>query len=417
MSTMKASEETVAKLERVFKKIAQKLPATDDPVLMSDIHLCVSQDSGELLAYDDNDKLFLKLTVNLQEYTTSDGSKKSEEKQFPNGTTGTVKFYVQNGAKTQYYQWDGSTWVPKESKTEAASYPWISNGSNMELLLSDGMKALDLSGVRKLVRGSNTSGTSQIIVTAEMDIEFGSSEVLNVAVPGSENNGTETWAQLHYLGQISTQETSLSYSSMRASAEDKAKYYRSVKYQAVLSMDAMKIDQLGVNPLQLMQDYQENIGGNNASRIDLTAALNLANLQDIESVLKNTNGITFTLSLQRKDDDYTDNVSSASGYINFQWPDEKVKEWSWTISKDQYCNEGTIVTNNIFDGTQFTFPIKAYVFTNQKDYANYKIKLTATFSTSDNSNVTVKADDAYVVYTFACIKPLFYEPQSEGSTQ
>ena len=60
---MKASEETVATLERVFKKIAQKLPATDDPVLMSDIHLCVSQDSGELLAYDDNDNEITRCVV------------------------------------------------------------------------------------------------------------------------------------------------------------------------------------------------------------------------------------------------------------------------------------------------------------------------------------------------------------------
>ena len=60
---MKASEETVEKLERVFKKIAPKIPATDDPVLMSDIHLCVSQDSGELLAYDDNDNEITRCVV------------------------------------------------------------------------------------------------------------------------------------------------------------------------------------------------------------------------------------------------------------------------------------------------------------------------------------------------------------------
>ena len=60
---MKASEETVAKLQRVDKKIAQKLPATDHPVLMSDIHLCVSQDSGEVLAYDDNDNEITRCVV------------------------------------------------------------------------------------------------------------------------------------------------------------------------------------------------------------------------------------------------------------------------------------------------------------------------------------------------------------------
>ena len=173
-------------------------------------------------------------------------------------------------------------------------------------------------------------------------------------------------------------------------------------------MDAMQIDQLGVNPLQLVQDYQENIGGKNASRIDLTAALNLANLKDIESVLKNTENITFTLSLQRRQGDAYVDVANVSDYIAFD------TGWSWRIPKDQYYNNGAIVTNDIFDGTQFTFPIKAYVFTDQKGYANYKIKLTVSFGV--DSTVSVTDSDAYVVYTYACIKPSFYEPQTGGAT-
>lgn len=365
--------------------------------------------------YGDNDKLYLKLTVNLQEYTNS-GSE-SEEKQFPVGTTGKVNFYVNDGIK-YYYYWDGEnkTWKSTTSRTVAVSYDWASNGGNMELLLSDGTNALDLSYVRQMIKGNNDNGDSQIIVTAEMDIEFGSAEVLNVAVPGSEYNGTDTWVQLHYLGQISTQDTSLSYSAMRATAKDKAKYYRGVQYQAVLSMDAIQIDQLGVNPLQLVEDYQENINGKNASRIDLTAALNLANLQNIESVLKKTDNITFTLSLQRKNDGYIAKVSDASNYIAFDKGtfDDKKNSWSWTIPKDQYYNNGAIVTNDIFDGTQFTFPITAYVFNNQKGYANYKIKLGVSFGV--DSTVSVTDSDAYVVYTYACIKPSFYELQSGGTT-
>ena len=355
--------------------------------------------------YGDSDQLFLKFMVNLQEYTSAEGNTKSEEKQFPVGTTGTVKFYVQAGNQTTYYTWNGTQWVSQTNKTEAASYLWESNGGNMELLLSnDGKTALDLSGVRQMIKGTQSTGDSQIIVTAEMDIEFGSSEVFNAAVPGSENNGTDTWAQLHYLGQISTQKTSLSYSAMRATVEDNAKYYRGVSYQAVLSMDAMQIDQLGVNPLQLVQDYKTTIDGKNASRIDLTGALNLANLQDIESVLKNTENITFTLSLQRRQGDAYVDVANASDYIAFD------TGWSWTIPKDQYYNNGAIVTNDIFDGTQFTFPITAYVFTDQKGYANYKIKLTVSFGV--DSTISVTDSDAYVVYTYACIKPSFYEPQS-----
>ena len=174
-------------------------------------------------------------------------------------------------------------------------------------------------------------------------------------------------------------------------------------------MDAMQIDQLGVNPLQLVQDYQEKINGKNASRINLTAALNLANLQDIESVLRKTDNITFTLSLQRKDDGYSNNVNNASEYIAFKWPNAQETSWSWTISKEQYYRDGKIATNDIFDGTQFTFPITAYVFNDQKGYANYKIKLSVSFG--DGNTVSVTDTDAYVIYTFACIKPSFYEPK------
>ena len=52
------------------------------------------------------------------------------------------------------------------------------------------------------------------------------------------------------------------------------------------------------------------------------------------------------------------------------------------------------------------------MFTDQKNYANYKIMLSVSFE--NNSNVSVTDSDANVVYTYACIKPSFYEPT--GST-
>lgn len=362
--------------------------------------------------YGDNDQLFLKFMVNLQEYMKSGDNTTSEEKQFPVGTTGTVKFYVQDGTKTTYYAWNNerNEWISQDSATVAASYLWESKGATMELLLSaDGNKALDLSSVRKLIKGSNESGDSDIIVTAEMDIEFGGSEVLNAAVPGSDQNGTDTWVQLHYLGQISTQATSLNHSAMRATANDNARYYRGVSYQAVLSMDAMQIDQLGVNPLQLVQDYQETIGGRNASRINLTAVLNLTNLQDIESVLGTTDSITFKLTLQRRNGDNYEDVTGSSDYITFDKGtfSDTNNNWSWTISQDAYYKDGQLVTGSVFDGAQFTIPIKAYVFNDQKNYANYKIKLTVSFA---GSSVAITDAEANVIYTFACIKPSFYEP-------
>ena len=363
--------------------------------------------------YGDNDQLFMKLTVDLQEHTAD--SQDVSEIQFPAGTTGKVHFYIQD-VEGSYYVFDGTSWSKNQEGAEAASYDWISQGANMELLLSkDGRTALDLSGVRKLIKGNQSSGDSQIIITAEMDIDFNSQEVLNATIPGSEKNGADKWVQLHYTGRISTQAYSLGYSTVRAVAEDNAKYYRGVKHEAILSMDATSISQLGINPLELVPEYLTTINGRKASRIDLIAALNLANLQDIEGVLANTESITFSLSLTRGGKgSYETEVADASNYVGFDLSAYGSIGWSWTIPKEQFYQNGQIVKSNIFDGTQFTMPITAYVFTNQKDFANYKIKLTVSFN--DESNIQITDTDAYVIYTFACIKPEFYDPTEHTTT-
>ena len=176
-------------------------------------------------------------------------------------------------------------------------------------------------------------------------------------------------------------------------------------------MDATLISQLGINPLELVSEYQTTFEGKKASRIDLISALNLSNLQNIEEVLQNTDSITFTLSLLRGGAGNYEVVSNASDYIGFRSIsyDETQGTWSWTIPNDQFYQNGKIVKTEIFDGTQFTMPLTSYVFTDQTGYANYKIQLKVSFHGS--STVAVTDTDAYVVYTFACIKPEFYEPR------
>lgn len=55
MAPNKAGNATLTNIERFINKIAQKFPPVDEPTLMTDIHLTISQDSGELMAFDDND--------------------------------------------------------------------------------------------------------------------------------------------------------------------------------------------------------------------------------------------------------------------------------------------------------------------------------------------------------------------------
>ena len=61
--TMKATEQTNLQIERFLKKIAQKYPSCPEPSILTDIHFRVSQDSGELLAYDDDDEEITRCVV------------------------------------------------------------------------------------------------------------------------------------------------------------------------------------------------------------------------------------------------------------------------------------------------------------------------------------------------------------------
>ncbi len=62
---MEITEQTTQQIERFIKKIAQKFPSSeiDDTSLLTDIHVRVSQDSGELLAFDDDDQEITRCVV------------------------------------------------------------------------------------------------------------------------------------------------------------------------------------------------------------------------------------------------------------------------------------------------------------------------------------------------------------------
>ena len=53
---MNTTELTFLQIERAIRKIADKFPPTEEANVMTDIHFRVTQDSGELMAFDDNDE-------------------------------------------------------------------------------------------------------------------------------------------------------------------------------------------------------------------------------------------------------------------------------------------------------------------------------------------------------------------------
>ncbi len=60
---MNTIEQTTQQIERFIHKIGQKFPACDDCDIVTDIHVCANQDTGELLAYDDNENEITRCVI------------------------------------------------------------------------------------------------------------------------------------------------------------------------------------------------------------------------------------------------------------------------------------------------------------------------------------------------------------------
>ncbi len=48
-------EQSLKQIDRFLRKVIQKFPPVDEPVLLTDVHLRVFPESGDLMAFDDDD--------------------------------------------------------------------------------------------------------------------------------------------------------------------------------------------------------------------------------------------------------------------------------------------------------------------------------------------------------------------------
>lgn len=53
---METTEPITLQTERFLRKIVEKFPTCEEPTVMTDIHVRISPDSGEMKAYDDDDR-------------------------------------------------------------------------------------------------------------------------------------------------------------------------------------------------------------------------------------------------------------------------------------------------------------------------------------------------------------------------
>jgi hypothetical protein len=60
---MKATEQTIQQLERALRKVADKFPVTEEASMLTDIHIRVTQESGELMVFDDDERELWRCVV------------------------------------------------------------------------------------------------------------------------------------------------------------------------------------------------------------------------------------------------------------------------------------------------------------------------------------------------------------------
>ena len=57
------NEKTAYQVQRFLKKVAEKFPPTEEPSVFTDIHVRVSQDTGDVMAYNDADMEITRCVV------------------------------------------------------------------------------------------------------------------------------------------------------------------------------------------------------------------------------------------------------------------------------------------------------------------------------------------------------------------
>lgn len=391
--------------------------------------------------YNSTDNLFLKFTGNLSIVTSGNGTEKADTAQFPAGTKGTVKFYVysKSGDQLTCYKYDSSTdnWKQTGVEDPAVEYPWISEGYNMELPLSeDGTleKAVNLQQIRSIVKGNNKSGDSTFYVRAVLEAELPAAGLDVIPAASLVKDAPEEYAKLGYVSQISTEKESLAYSSNRALLtydQTNVKYYRNSSVKSTLTYDADDVNQLGINPYDLGQNLDRD---KKNVIISTTAEYDLSMIPKMETLLRDSKEVRFSLTVSQKDEkdgntenykapltkdakDYMDIKLVSPGAAEVQF-DETTGTWSWSIPKEAYWDEQNSklkTTDGVFDGDVFIQNLNLLVRVDnveekQHFYSNYKVELRAEV-VDKNGTASDQPDPEsdYLIYTLAKIRPEFVE--------
>lgn len=355
--------------------------------------------------YTSSDALYYQLDSSLVNYGKNGSAAGAHG--YPTGTQGTYSFYVTVGGK--YYTWNGSKWIDAgTSPTPAiAAKDWSATGGDMSLVLADASgKAIDLSGIREIAKNHN----SQFTITMKANLAM-TEPACQAGIIASQNGGTDRYTKPNYRAYLSTNDETLSTSSNSAYIDGKAGYYRMDVGSSTIALEASKKSQLGIN----IDDLKSADG-----EIALVGTYDLSKLTGAEAMISSADTVTYTLSLQQRQDDGSyAQVSGIKNYITVLGSD-KLANGSLSADGKNYVFTDSKGTGGAFatrDGNSLAFEHAFRVKVNTdvegkgQIYANYRLVLTANIMTGNVvndtpvnvSNLDDYSHSDYVTYTLARI--------------
>lgn len=354
--------------------------------------------------YTSSDALYYQLDSSLVNYGKNGSAAGAHG--YPTGTQGTYSFYVKVG--NNYYTWAGSKWTDAgTTETPAiAAKDWSATGGDMSLVLADTSgKAIDLSGIREIAKSHDNKFT----ITMEAKLTM-TEPACQAGIIASQNSGNDKYTKPNYRAYLSTHADTLSTSSNSAYIDGKAGYYRMDVGSSTIALEASKKSQLGIN----IDDLKSADG-----EIALVGTYDLSKLAGAEAMISNASTVTYTLSLQQRQDDGSyDAVDNISSYITVLGSD-KLANGSLSADGKNYVFTDSKGTGGAFatrDGNSLAFKhafrVKVNTDVEGKDqtYANYRLVLTAHMSGVGVNDTPVNvsslagyANSDYVTYTLARI--------------
>ena len=248
--------------------------------------------------YNSSDTLYYQLNSSLASYN---GSPLTGASGYPSGTSGTYSFYVKVGET--YYKPSKSTdsagnvkwtWTAVEAgaddagKAAVSGKLWSADGGDMQLVLSDSEGTpIDLSGIRSMAITAKSSFSIQMKADLQM-----SGPACQNAIAASED--ASAYTKPTYRSFLSPHADTLSTSTMAKDNDGKMRYYRKGGGASTIALTATKKTQLGINVDDL---------GTADGTIALAATYDLSKLSGADEKLNKAENATFTLTLQKRNDE------------------------------------------------------------------------------------------------------------------